>query len=92
MEAMAMELPCVTTFVNGIPELIEDNVDGLIVPPADVAALAQAIGKLAADPNLRLRLGKAGRTKVLRNYHLKTNASRLAEVWLQSLQQHAVEE
>lgn len=92
MEAMAMELPCVTTFVNGIPELIEDNVDGLIVPPADVAALAQAIGKLAADPNLRLRLGKAGRTKVLRNYHLKTNASRLAEVWLQCLQQQAVEE
>jgi glycosyltransferase involved in cell wall biosynthesis len=42
---MAMEIPCVATFITGIPELIRDGLDGLLVAPSDVAALADAIGR-----------------------------------------------
>jgi colanic acid/amylovoran biosynthesis glycosyltransferase len=81
MEAMAMEIPCVTTWITGVPELIENMKDGLLVAPADEQALADAIGKLIDDPELRLRLGRAGREKVLEKYDLSRNGARLAEVF-----------
>jgi colanic acid/amylovoran biosynthesis glycosyltransferase len=81
MEAMAMEIPCVTTWVAGIPELIRDQVDGLLVPPADPGALAAAIATLAADPDLRVRLGVSARERVAQSYDLSNNATRLAAVF-----------
>ncbi|MDQ6678233.1 MAG: glycosyltransferase family 4 protein [Acidobacteriota bacterium] len=73
MEAMAMELPCVATAITGIPELIRDQVEGLLVPPADTDGLREAIRRLMDDPSLRLRMGKAGREKVLKMYDLDQN-------------------
>lgn len=63
LEAMATGLPVVATTVGGVPELIRDDEDGLLVPPHDPEALGAAIRRLAADPELRLRLGKAARQR-----------------------------
>jgi len=68
MEAMAMEIPVVATRIAGIPELIEDGVSGLLVTPARVDELADALDRLAGDPGLRARLGAAGRAAVLEGY------------------------
>jgi glycosyltransferase involved in cell wall biosynthesis len=64
LEAMAAGLPVVATAVGGVPEIVTDGVTGLLVPPRTPADLAAAIGRLAADPALRARLGAAGRAAV----------------------------
>ena len=85
MEAMAMEIPCVTTFITGIPELIRDGVDGLLVAPSDEEALAGAIARLADDPALRRSLGEAGRRRVAERYDLGRNTERLATIFRERL-------
>ncbi|HEY8053047.1 MAG TPA: glycosyltransferase [Steroidobacteraceae bacterium] len=79
MEAMAMELPCVATWITGIPEIIESGVDGLLVPPASAGAIADAVERLIDDPQHARQLGVAARQKVLAKYHLGRNVERLAE-------------
>lgn len=75
LEAMAAGIPVVATSVGGIPELVEDNVNGLLVPPQDPRRLAHAIDKVASDPALRLRLGKAAReTAAQYTWHRCTDA------------------
>jgi glycosyltransferase involved in cell wall biosynthesis len=81
MEAMAMEIPCVATWIAGVPELIRDGVDGLLVPPADAEALAAALERLMDDPALRARLGESARRRVLECYDLKRNSARLGETF-----------
>lgn len=85
MEAMSMQIACVTTQVAGIPELIRDGVDGLLVPPSNVQALAGALARLMDDPALRERLGRAGRQRVLADYDLERNVQALAAVFEQRL-------
>jgi glycosyltransferase involved in cell wall biosynthesis len=82
MEAMAMQIACVSTFVGGIPELIRPNVDGILVMPSDYLSLAQAIGRLIDEPDLRRGLGAAGRRRVMEHYDLDRNISRLANIFL----------
>ena len=60
---MNMGKPVVATRVSAIPELIEDSVNGFLVPPRDVAALADAILKLASNPSLRLQMGANGQQR-----------------------------
>jgi glycosyltransferase involved in cell wall biosynthesis len=81
MEAMAMEIPCISTYIAGIPELIESGTDGLLFPPSDANLLANAITMLIEDPEFRLRLGRAGRQKVISHYNLQTNVERLASIF-----------
>jgi colanic acid/amylovoran biosynthesis glycosyltransferase len=81
MEAMAMGIPCVATWINGIPELVRDSIDGLLVPPSDVDAFASAIARLMDDAELRHRLGAAGRERVIDKYDLSRNIARLAHVF-----------
>jgi glycosyltransferase involved in cell wall biosynthesis len=58
LEAFALGLPTVATSVGGVPEVATDGEDALVVPPDDPAALGAALTKLAADPDLRRRLGE----------------------------------
>jgi len=59
MEAMAMEIPCIASAINGIPELIAHGQTGVLFPPADPARLAECIQSLMDDPELAARLGRA---------------------------------
>jgi colanic acid/amylovoran biosynthesis glycosyltransferase len=79
MEAMAMELPCIATWITGIPEIIEKDVEGLLVPPASARAIADAVERLIEDPEGARRLATAARRKVLAKYDLERNVERLAE-------------
>jgi glycosyltransferase involved in cell wall biosynthesis len=87
MEAMAAGLPVVASRLSGIPELVTDGVDGLLVPPGDAVALADALARLAADPALRARLGAAGRATVLREFDVDRNAALLAARFAESARQ-----
>jgi len=68
LEAAAMELPMVATQVTGCVDAVVDGVTGILVPPRDPIALADAIRKLLKDPELRQRMGKAGRERVVRDF------------------------
>jgi colanic acid/amylovoran biosynthesis glycosyltransferase len=81
MEAMACELPVVTTAVAGIPELVQDGEAGLIVGQRDAAELAQALERLIEDAGLRRQLGKEGRRAVLEGFQVQENAKKLASVF-----------
>ena len=65
LEAMATGLPCIATRVGGIPEWIRDGENGLLVPPEDPEALAEAILRLSGDPALRDLLGRRARETIL---------------------------
>jgi glycosyltransferase involved in cell wall biosynthesis len=67
-EASACGLPVVSTAVGGVPEVVLDGETGLLVAPDDADALAAALTLLACDPDLRRRLGAAGRAYVARRY------------------------
>jgi glycosyltransferase involved in cell wall biosynthesis len=84
MEAMATEVPCVSTSIAGIPELIRDGLDGLLVPASSAEALAAALERLAEDPLLRRSLGLAGRKRVHDLYNLPENVALLASVFLEN--------
>lgn len=68
LEAMASALPVVATRVSGHEDVVRDGSTGLLVPPADPAALAQALQTLVDSPALRQRMGAAGREAVLEEY------------------------
>jgi len=81
MEAMASGVPCVTTRITGIPELIRDGIDGLLVTPSDTQELADTLAMLMDDPELREELGKTGRARVAEHYNLSENVARLGEIF-----------
>jgi glycosyltransferase involved in cell wall biosynthesis len=81
MEAMAKEIPVVSTRITGIPELIEHGRDGLLATPGDVNDLAAQIAVLLEDDGLRERLAKAGREKVKRLYTTEINNKALTEIF-----------
>ena len=68
LEAMAAGLPVVATSVGGVSELVVDGETGFLVPPADPRALAEAVGRLLRDPELRHRFGAAGRHRAERRF------------------------
>jgi glycosyltransferase involved in cell wall biosynthesis len=86
MEAMAMEIPCVSTFIAGIPELIRPDIDGILVAPSDQHALAAAMKRLLDDSDLRSRLGRAGRRRVIEKYNLKRNVAHLAAILVRRIE------
>jgi glycosyltransferase involved in cell wall biosynthesis len=63
MEATSVGLPIVASCVGGVPQVLEDEVDALLVPPGDPALLAQAMKRLASDPELRDRLGRQAKRR-----------------------------
>lgn len=79
IEAMASGVPVVASGISGIPELIEDGVSGLLVPPGDPQALADALEQLATEEALRERLAHGGRAKVEREFDLARSAAALVD-------------
>jgi colanic acid/amylovoran biosynthesis glycosyltransferase len=81
LEAMALGTPCVSTDVTGIPEVLRDGETGLMVPQRDPAALADAIERLLADPELRVGLAGRARRLVEAEFDVHRNAALLRETF-----------
>ena len=85
LEAMARRVPVVASAVGGIPEVVTHGVDGLLVPPGDPAALADAIVELLRDPDLRRRQGEAGRRTVAERFSIDAQVRRIQAVYDEEL-------
>ena len=85
MEAMALGIPCVSTFIAGIPELIHDGVEGLLVPAGNAQALAEALLIVARERSRRMLMGEAARRKIIEQYNLPCNHERLAKAFERGL-------
>jgi glycosyltransferase involved in cell wall biosynthesis len=81
VEAMSFGLPVVVTGVGGVPEVVTDGAEGILVPPSDAGALAAALGALLADAPRRQKMGEAARTRALRDYALSTMADRYERLY-----------
>lgn len=82
LEAMAVELPVVSTTISGIAEVVQDGKNGLLVPYADESALAEAIAALLDRPDERRRLGENGRKTVVEHFELERNVEQLLQEFL----------
>jgi glycosyltransferase involved in cell wall biosynthesis len=85
IEAMGAGLPCVASATGGVPELFDGGRCGRLVPTGDPAALAGAIGRLAADPAARARLGRRARERVLTAFTTERMAARYESLWARTL-------
>jgi glycosyltransferase involved in cell wall biosynthesis len=81
LEGMATEVPVIGASSGGIPEIIRHDVDGLLVPPRDVAALVAATNRLLDSPEERQRLGRAGRLRVLDQFAVSMTASQVIALY-----------
>jgi glycosyltransferase involved in cell wall biosynthesis len=80
MEAMAAGKPVIATAVGGIPEMIEDGVTGLLVPPADEQALATALTRLVAKPDFSKKLGRSAQQRVAERFRPEEQLDAITEV------------
>jgi glycosyltransferase involved in cell wall biosynthesis len=85
MEAMAMQIACVAPCITGIPELIQDGVDGMLFRVADVPDIARKIAQLLESPELCVIMGRQARERVIREYDMAGNTRRFATVLRQQL-------
>lgn len=81
MEAMAMELPVISTYHSGIPELVKDGISGFLVPEGDIDGLANRIGYLIDHPDESEKMGKAGKLKIVRDYNLENLNEQLERIY-----------
>lgn len=81
MEAMATGLPVVASQIAGIPELVRDGENGLLIPAGDTASLIAAIDRLLSDPDLGRDMGRNGRAAVLSDFNIDTESRRLARLF-----------
>jgi glycosyltransferase involved in cell wall biosynthesis len=79
IEAMSSGVPVIASDLSGIPELVIDEQTGLLTPPRDAGALAQALERYYHNPTLRRQLGQSGRRKVTDDFDLYKNAARLIQ-------------
>lgn len=80
LEAQAAGKPIIGSRVGGIPDLIEDRVNGLLVPPGDVAALAAALAQLCQDAGLRERLGRGAQQRLDTRFDVATMAGQVIQL------------
>jgi glycosyltransferase involved in cell wall biosynthesis len=80
LEAMQYSLPIVSTFEGVIPDVVEDGVTGFLVPQRDAAALADKLEVLIKDPDLRVKMGAAGRAKYEKEFTLERFEKRMVEI------------
>ncbi len=90
LEAMAMGVPVVATRVDGMAEVLEDAVDAYLVPPGDLAALAQRTCRLLHDQVLARRFSQAGQRKVREHYSAVSMTRQLENIYLKYLQDRII--
>jgi glycosyltransferase involved in cell wall biosynthesis len=90
LEAMAGGMPVITANTCGMPDMVQDGVNGLLVPPADAVALENAIARLAESEPLRYKLGSAAR-ETMRQHKWSSAAQKLEELFLKVVRAETVE-
>lgn len=90
LEAMARRVPVVASAVGGIPEVVTDGVDGLLVPASSPPALADALVRLACSPELRARLGEAGYATVRERFSIDAQVRHIQAVYDEELARSGV--
>jgi glycosyltransferase involved in cell wall biosynthesis len=81
LEAMSVGLPVVATRVGGVPEIIQEGANGLLVPPANPSSLRASLDRLLTDPDLGVRLAQAGRSHVRAHFTLEQTTRRVEQVY-----------
>jgi glycosyltransferase involved in cell wall biosynthesis len=89
-EAMAAGLPVIATRVGGLPEVVEDGVTGLLVPPRDPVRLASTLRWALQDEAWRERAGEAGRQRARRFYTIEARARRLESLFIEAVRETAL--
>jgi glycosyltransferase involved in cell wall biosynthesis len=87
-EAMACELPVVSSTAGALPEVVGDDGAGILVPPRNAPALGQAIRRLLEDPGLRRQMGQAGRRRVTTLFTWENAARQTVEVYRETIDAH----
>jgi glycosyltransferase involved in cell wall biosynthesis len=80
LEAMAMELPVVSTDISGIAEVVKTGENGILVPEKNVGAIALALAEILTQPALAQQWGKAGRQRVLQQFSLEQNVGEIRDL------------
>jgi len=83
LEALACETPVIATPVGGIPEIVENNVTGLLIQQNSPIELAKAIQYLLTNPDMRLKMGYEGRKRVMQQYSLNVTVKKLCNIYRQ---------
>ena len=81
MEAMAMAIPVISTKITGIPELIDNKINGIIVPSKNSTALAEAIIKIKNNKKFTEKIRKKSREKIIEKFNIDKNINKLIENW-----------
>jgi glycosyltransferase involved in cell wall biosynthesis len=89
LEALAAETPVLATRIAGVPKVITDDVDGLLIEPENIDALVAGLKRCLADAELRRRLAAAGRQTVVRSRSFAARMDRVREVYEELLQQRS---
>ncbi len=87
-EEMAAEIPVVASDHGGLPEIVSDGVEGFVVPAGAVEPLAQALRRLMQDTELRQKMGRAGRRRVLQDFSVQVFAQRTLDAYRRALELH----
>jgi glycosyltransferase involved in cell wall biosynthesis len=87
-EAMACELPVISSTAGALPEVVGDDGAAVLVPPRNASAIAEAILKLVENPNLRRQMGKAARERVLKLFTWENAARQMVEVYREAIDAH----
>lgn len=87
-QALAMGKPCVSFDIDGAPEVVIPNQTGYLVKPGDAAGLARAISELLSDPDLRRRMGEAGRRRVDPAFRAETMVEQIAAEYITLIRRH----
>ena len=85
LEAMAAGKPIIATLVGGTPEVVDNGVTGILVPPRDPEVLASTVLSLSEDSDLRASMGNAGRERVMDNFSLKQMVNRTENLYQELL-------
>lgn len=91
MEAMAAGLPVIASRVGGIPELVQDGVQGFLIEPGDCQGLAQALRQLLLDPDLAQKMGRAAQGRITQEFNIEKGCQKLQMFYSSCLQKHTVE-
>jgi glycosyltransferase involved in cell wall biosynthesis len=81
IEAMYLKTPAISSKISGIPELVDDGVNGYLTDPGDSQTIADRLHDLLSDKDLRIKMGENGRTKIMSEFDVEKNLSKLIRTW-----------